>query len=341
MAALFLALLSCALWWFNHARLASTERELARRIQGSDVIGSESHVLAKQAQDQVNSMQARLGLVESKLADSQNEQASLEQLYSDLSRTRDDWVLAEVEQIISVASQQLQLAGNVQGAIFALQDADDDLARADRPQFIPLRRVIAHDLDRLRALPPVDLTGNALRIDSLVSMVDSLPLLSDAKSAPTPRLDSQPVERRPRSSTNRQSRIQAGPPSWWDRIQDTWRYGTAQAWQEFQQLVRVREVDQPDALLLTPAQSYFVRENLKLRLLNARLALLGRQEAIYRSDLLHAEEMLQKYFDTHARQTVTALAVLRQVETSNTVVELPTLSDSLTAVRNFKTRPRH
>jgi uroporphyrin-3 C-methyltransferase len=339
-AALAVGLLSCVLWWFNQSRLESAERELARRIESTDTRGNESHVIAKEAQDQIIALQTRLGVVEAKIADSQSQQASLEQLYQDLSRTRDDWALAEIEQILSVAAQQLQLAGNVQGALIALQNADNRLARAG-PQFIGVRRVLGRDMDRLRALPSVDLAGNALRLDSLVGMVDALPLLSDERPAPAPRLDAKPTDRVVRVQTGKDGRKEAEMPSLWERVQDAWRHGSAEVWQEVQQLIRVREVDQPDALLLTPSQSYFLRENLKLRLLNARLALLARQEPIYRSDLLRAEDMLQKYFDMRSKQTVAALTLLKQIESSNTVVELPTLSESLTAVRNFKAPREH
>jgi uroporphyrin-3 C-methyltransferase/uroporphyrinogen III methyltransferase/synthase len=340
-AALVVALISCGLWWLNQSRLESADRELARRIQSADTMGNESHVLAKEAQDQIVSLQTRISVLESKISESQSQQASLEQLYQDLSRTRDDWALAEIEQILSVAAQQLQLAGNVQGALIALQNADNRLARAG-PQFIGLRRVLARDMDRLRALPAVDLAGNALRIDSLVGMVDGLPLLSDERPAPAPRLDAKPLDRAPRPVNGRDSKGAAAPePTVWERLGDDWRYTSAEVWQELQQLIRVREVDQPDALLLTPSQSYFLRENLKLRLLNARLALLGRQEPIYRADLLRSEEMLQKYFDMRSKQTVAAVALLKQIQASNTVVELPTLSESLTAVRNFKAPHEH
>ena len=341
LAALVLALAGCVLWWISHNRFESVDRELARRIQSVDITGNVSHVLAYQAEDQVLALQTRLGVLESKVSDSQSQQASLEQLYQDLSRTRDDWALAEVEQILDVASQQLQLAGNVQGAMIALQNADNRLARADRPQFIPLRRVIGHDMDRLRALPSVDLAGNALRIDSLVSMVDGLPLLSDERPIEAPRLDAQPIDRGPTIITGKDGTARQQEPGWAEKVQDTWRYATAEVWHQVQQLIRIREVDQPEALLLTPSQSYFLKENLKLRLLNARLALLARQESIYRSDLLRAEDMLQKYFDGRARQTVVALALLKQIEASNTVIELPTLSESLTAVRNFKAPHEH
>ncbi len=340
-AAIVLSSLSIVLWWAGFARLESAEREIARRLQDADTRDNESHVMAKQAADEAIALQSHMSVLEAKLAESQSQQASLEQLYQDLSRTRDDWALAEVEQILSVASQQLQLAGNVQGALIALQNADNRLARADRPQFIALRRAIARDMERLRALPSVDLAGNALRIDSLVGMVDGLPLLSDERPAPAPRLDAHPLERGAHVTPGKDGKPQVSAPTLGERIQDAWRYLSAEAWEEFQQLVRVREVDQPESILLTPSQSYFLRENLKLRLLNARLALLARQESIYRSDLLRAEEMLQKYFDLRSRQTVGALQMLKQVETSNTSVELPTLADSLAAVRSFKAPHDH
>lgn len=322
-------LVAIALWFLAANRLDRSEREFARRIQDDGIASRSAQEAAKQAQDQGIANAAKIGAIEARVADSQSQQASLEQLYADLARTRDDWALAEVEQVLAVASQQLQLAGNVQGAIIALQNADDRVARTERPQFIVLRRAIARDLERLKSLPSVDIAGNALRLDSIVGMVDSLPLLSDERPSPRPRLDAQPVDR------------SVGPgeaPSggWIDRIGDQLRYIGAETWQKFGQLVRVREVTEPDALLLAPTQGYFVRENLKLRLLNARLALLARQEPTYRSDLLRAQEAFQKYFDLRSRQTLAALALLKQVQTANTVVELPTLAESLTAARNVK-----
>ncbi len=321
--------IALALWFLAANRLDRSEREFARRIQEDSVTSRAAQAAARQAQDQALSNATKLGAVEARVADSQSQQASLEQLYADLARTRDDWALAEVEQILAVASQQLQLAGNVQGAIIALQNADQRVARTERPQFIVLRRAIAKDLERLKALPSVDLAGNALRIDSIVGMVDSLPLLSDEKPAPRPRLDAEPLDRSGKPGDG-------ATGGWVDRLQDQARYLGAEAWQKFGQLVRVREVNEPDALLLAPTQTYFVRENLKLRLLNARLALLARQESTYRSDLLHVQEALNKYFDLRSRQTLAALALLKQVQSANTVIEVPTLAESLTAARNVK-----
>ena len=330
----FVLLIAIALWFLAANRLDRSEREFARRIQDDGIASRSAQTVAKQAQDQSLANAAKVGALEGRVADSQSQQASLEQLYSDLARTRDDWALAEVEQILAVASQQLQLAGNVQGGIIALQNADQRLARTERPQFIVLRRAIAKDLERLKALPAVDIAGNALRIDSLVGMVDSLPLLADEKPAPRPRLDAQPVDRS--AGTDKDGGTSGGTRGWFERAQDSLRYLTAEAWQRFGQLVRVREVSVPDALLLAPPQTYFVRENLKLRLLNARLALLARQETTYRADLLRVQEALQKYFDLRSRQTQAALALLKQVQSANTVIEVPTLSESLTAARNVK-----
>lgn len=323
-------MIAIALWFLAANRLDRSEREFARRIQDDGVASRSAQMVAKQAQDQALATAAKVGALEGRVADAQSQQASLEQLYADLARTRDDWALAEVEQILAVASQQLQLAGNVQGAIIALQNADQRLARTERPQFIVLRRAIARDLERLKALPAVDIAGNALRLDSLVGMVDSLPLLAGEQPAPRPRLDEPTIDRSTAKNAGN------GARGWFERARDELRYLAAEAWQKFGQLVRIREVREPDALLLAPTQAYFVRENLKLRLLNARLALLARQEVIYRADLLRVQEALQKYFDLRSKRTLAALALLKQVQSATTVVEVPTLSDSLTAAHNVK-----
>ena len=110
-------------------------------------------------------------------------------------------------------------------------------------------------------------------------------------------------------------------------------------WTDVRQLIRVRTVENPESMLLAPEHAYFLRENLKLRLLNARMALLSRNEAAFRADLLAAQEMLARHFDTRAGATRTVQALLRQLQGSNLSIEMPTLSESLNAVRNYKAKP--
>jgi uroporphyrin-3 C-methyltransferase/uroporphyrinogen III methyltransferase/synthase len=243
--------------------------------------------------------------------------------------------------VLSTASQQLQLAGNVQGALIALQNADRSLSRSDKPQFITIRRAIARDIDKLKALPQVDQAGIALRLDNVIGQIDSLPLLSDEKpaepSAPG-RVNAPP----PSSSKVKGVAASAPAPapvlSLGQRMTETWRNWSHEMWDDIRQLIRVRTVDTPEALMLSPSESYFVRENLKLRLLNARLALLSRNEGTFRDDIGSAQQMVTRYFDTKARSTQAAQALLRQVQANNVTIEVPDLSESLNAVRNYKSK---
>jgi len=228
--------------------------------------------------------------------------------------------------------------------LIALQNADSRLAKSDKPQFITIRRAIARDIDKLKALPALDLPGIALRIDSAVSQVDHIPLWSDEKIVVTATPPKAPLRVLPRSTQNakdKKKEVNEAPEesTWSMRLQDSWQSFSSEMWGEVKQLVRIRNVETPDALLLTPSQAYFARENLKLRLLNARLALLARNESVFRSDLIASQDAIAKYFDTRAKQTQTVQALLRQVQGSNLSIEMPTLSDSLSAVRNYKVKP--
>ena len=273
-------------------------------------------------------------MLEAKQVESQGQQLALEQLYQDLAKNRDDWALAEIEQVLSTASQQLQLAGNVRGALIALQNADARLSRADRPQFIAIRRAIARDIDNLKSLPSVDLTGISVRIDALIGQVDLLPLLADEKPsvvAPSPKTKL--------SKDAKDANDGEKADDWRSALLQRWNTWSSDLWNEIRQLVRVRSVNTPEALLLSPDESFFARENLKLRLLNARMALLSRNDAAFRSDLLEADRALLRYFDTRARQTQAAHEIIRQLQDSVLNIEMPTLSHSLTAVRQSRSRP--
>ncbi len=319
-------------WWSARNDISDLRRELAQRLQSGDNMNIQTKLIANRVDDELKLMQGKVAVLEAKQVESQGQQLALEQLYQDLAKNRDDWALAEIEQVLSTASQQLQLAGNLRGALIALQNADARLARTDRPQFIAIRRAIAKDTDNLKSLPSVDLTGIAVRLDALVAQVDQMPLLSDAKPAvvapaPKSKLAS------PSTSDSKAS------DEWRTVLLERWNSWSSDLWNELRQLVRVRVVGTPEALLLSPGEAFFARENLKLRLLNARLALLSRNDAAFRSDLAEADRALVRYFEIRSRQTQAARELIKQLQESVLNIEMPTLSHSLAAVRQSRSRP--
>ncbi len=311
-AALALAVLALGWgWWETRSEVAELREEVAKRLREASADASGARAIAKEAQEALRDAQGKFGALEAKLLESQSHQLALEALYQELARSHDDWLLAEIEQMLAIASEQLQLAGNVQAALVALQNADARLARSDRPQFLPLRRVISRDIERLKLAPTLDVAGMTFRIDQVIAGADPFPLLVDG---------------RPQAEANA-----AAAPS-----ASRWESLLRGMWQEVKSLVRVQRLDAVDQSLLAPDSRFFLRENLKLRLLHARLALLQRDEAAFRSDIKAAQELLNRYFDTKQPRTAAAAASLAQLSTAAVNVELPTIADSLNAIRNYK-----
>lgn len=279
-------------WWLQQ-RVDHLTGELARRQQSNDALVQESRVLTRNAQDTVKELQAKVGALENQVSETRDKQVALEQVYQDLMRNRDDWEIAEIQQLLTSAGQQLQLTGNVQVALAALQSADARLARADKPQYNLLRRAIARDVARMKAVPDTDLTGAAIKLDEAINQVDALPLLSSERM-----LERSEADARKGAAGNGASAPAAANgtgPGWFTRLWDYLR-------EELAQVVRIRKVDDAEALLLSGDQGWFLRENVKLRLLNARLALLSRNEPVFRNDLAAAQAMISRYFDTKSRR---------------------------------------
>lgn len=305
-------------WLDSRQHTSSLEQNLGKRLAEFDSRNKESQIVAAQAQEESRQAMVKISLLEQKLTESQNQQVALEALYQELSRNRDEWVLAEIEQILLIASQQLQLAGNPKAALIALQTADSRLQRLDKPQFIGLRKVIVKDIERLQALPAVDVVGYSLHLDGLINAVDDLPLLMSGELPPDRAAVKPSGEERP-----------------WVKL-------GREIWQDMKQLIRIQNMDNPEAPLLSPSQSYFLRENLKLRLLSARIALLRHDETSYKADLKAADNWLRRYFDVKAKATQAALGTLKELSSGGSVnIEMPDISDSLNTVRNYKlTRER-
>src|SRR4051812_12451161 len=316
-AVLLAAALAALAWIDSRNRINSTQEELARRLREIESDSREARTVSRQAQEAVREAQVKVAQLESRLAESQSQQLALEALYQELSRNRDEWQLAEIEQVLAIASQQLQLARNVRAALLALQLAESRLSRSDRPQFAPIRRALARDIERLKAAPVVDFPAVANRIDNLIASVDNLPLAFE--------------ERTERQAPPAKDAAGAAERSFVSRL-------GAEVWNEISQLVVVRKLGPAEPPLLPPTQAYFVRENLRLRLLNARASLLSRDEAGYREDLRASATWVQRYFDPRSKQTVDAAAQLKQLSAVSITFEMPTISESLDAVRGYKSR---
>ena len=317
-ALVVLAAIVAALWLDTRGRIGATQEELARRLRDIESETRELRTLGRQAQEAQREILSKLGALETKVADSQNQQLALETLYQELTRNRDEWQLAEIEQVLAIAQQQLQLSGNVRAALLALQLAESRLSRVDRPQFLPVRRALTRDIDRLKSLPLLDVPGLSLAIDRLIASVDAMPLAFDE------RIDRQVSDKAAKPVPTAEENFFA-------------RLG-GEVWKELRQLIVVRKVEAPEPPLLPPQQAWFLRENLKLRMLNARLALLTRDEAGYREDLRVAQAWIQRYFDARAKGSQAALAQLRQLSSASISFEPPSIVDSLEAVRAFKSR---
>jgi len=309
-----LASLGLAGWqWFEtQARIASMQEEVARRLAEADNAGKEDRGALRQMREQIDALQAKLGANESRLAEFQGQSESLQTLYQEMAHNREESTLLEVEQAITLAGQQLQLAGNVRAAALALQSADGRLARLDRPQFMPLRKAVGRDLEKLTKLPSVDIAGMSLRIEQGLLAIDKLPLASYGRPASKP-----------------EKAEEAPPLPWWQRT-------GGEIWGELKGLVRIQRFDREEAVLLAPGQEFFLRENLKLRLLNARLAMLSHDQSTFRSELKVAQGTLLRHFVAEDAGVAALQTSLRQLLVSELNIELPNLNESLSALRSLR-----
>lgn len=309
-------------WFDTHTRIEGLRQDFAKRLADNDIMVRESRALTKQNQELTAALQARVALLEADAASAQSQQVALESMYQELSRTRDERLLAEVEQSITIAAQQLQLAGNVEAALIALNGADARLAKAAQPQFLPLRKLIARDIANLTAMPVADISGLALKIESIVAQVDGFPMAFEQR----PQNENAKMQNAPAVKT---AKAVVKQDAWWQALLND-------LWAETRQLIRVERVDHADPGLLPPTQAYFLRENIKLRLVNARLALLARDARSFREDTRQVAEWLDRYFDTQSRPVQSAIATLKGLSALNVVQQAPSLNETLAAVRNFK-----
>ena len=321
----------------RHGRL---ERELVLRQQDSAALAREARLFAKQAQEGMLEGAAKLALVEVRLAEVTLQRGQLEELLQSLTRSRDENLIVDIDAAIRVALQQNAITGSAEPLLAALKQADDRLQRHAQTKFERVRRAIARDLDRVRAAGVVDVSTLAIKLDEAIRLVDELPLLASLESRrASPRA---PAPAKPASAGASglgvpATSVAAGAstPGGGERARSfgqSWDAAWERTMFEARSLIRVTRIDHPEAMLIAPEQAFFLKENLKLRLLNARLALLSRQFETAQSDLADARSSLDRFFDRASKRTTLARELVNQVAAQSHQLLVPRPDDTLAAL---------
>jgi uroporphyrin-3 C-methyltransferase len=302
-----MALVANGLLW---QKLSGIQETLARQSADAQSQSLEARTLAREAQDLARETAARQAVSDARLSEATLQRTQLDDLMLSLSRSRDETLVVDIESSLRLAQQQAQLTLSVEPLLAALRTADQRVERAAHPRLEPVRRAIARDIERIRSTQTTDTQGLLAKLDDLTRQIDSLPLLNATVPA-----------------TALADRAAAPAPAeqWWKRALETLRA-------EASRLLRVSRIDQPEAALVAPEQSYFLRENLKLKLLNARMGLLARQFESSRADAAAAAFLLGRYFDPASRRTQAAVDGLSQIQSQLMMVELPRVDETLSAL---------
>ncbi|MDR2189624.1 MAG: uroporphyrinogen-III C-methyltransferase [Azonexus sp.] len=268
-----------------------------------------------QLKAELDSLHSKLAALEARQSEFENQGAALRATVDNLSINNEETALREIELALTLGAQQLQLAANVSAATLALETAAARLSGLDEAHYQPLRAAIARDLARLQAQPQFDIARVNYLLEDIIGQVDKLPLAEPARPAAPP--------------TPAEPAAAEAETAWW-------RLAAADVWRELRGLVRSQRMDREEPPLLVPEQMFFLRENLKLRLLDARLALHARDQETLRNDLKAADDWLQRFFAANAPAVQEIQGQLRQLNLPAASGETPNLSDSLTALSKLR-----
>jgi uroporphyrin-3 C-methyltransferase len=227
---------------------------------------------------------------------------------------RHEWLVAEAEYLVNLAGHRLILARDVNTAITALKAADDRLREAGDPSLIALRKALAADINALEAIAVPDTAGLSLKLSTMVQDVDDLPLLT-----PEP--------------TAAKQQISPTQPSI-----ENWRELPAAMWEDMKKLVIIRDHQGPIKPLLSPEQHFFLSQNLKLQLEQARLALLNGEQAIYYERLDTVQTWLNNWFDLENNRTAHMLDQIKKLKAIDIQPALPELTRTYQAFQAYQAR---
>ena len=228
---------------------------------------------------------------------------------------RKDWLIDEAEYLLQLANYRLLFDRDIKTAIVALNTADTRLRDTGDPGVVPVRKVIAESVQALKDVPQADLAGMSLALSAIDKDVDKLPL-----NTPDPQSKAQ---------TQQESMTET-------RKVKTWSDLPVAVWHDLKGLIVIRNHEKPVEPLIAPDQRFFLTENLRLQIEQARLAMLSGQAEIYKERINTAIQWIKKYFDNESVQTQAALTTLQQLQNSAIAPPLPDISKPYRLLEEYR-----
>ena len=297
---------------------------------------------AQASQALAQALQGRMSVAEAKLGELNLQRTQLEELMLSVSRSRDDTLVQDLESSTRFAVQQSNLMGSPNALIATLQAGIERINRSAQPRLNPVLQAMEADLVRLQEVAGADVPMLVAQLAQLAKSIDALPLRSMAPPLPhtVGSVEAVPAD----SATTTEPTVAETPAatdgSWlsntWGvvsaQFQTLWRDWSGVAGQQLSGLVRVRAIDNSDAFLLSPEHAWVLRENLKLRVLNARLALVGAQHDVAAQDLAAVAQSVTQYGEPGATDVQALLEKLQSLQASIQGLQVPMPQSTLSAL---------
>ncbi len=324
--ALLIALLALGLggWLFYQGTLLKQE---AAALQAElDRVRTEAQQVAGGAREQSGALQGQIQQLERQLGQdrqgvSQLQQRltqSMQQVQQQLAGTsRSDWLLAEVEYLLRLANQRILMERTASGALSLLNSADAILKETDDVAIFDVRKALAKDIAALQSVPRVDTEGLFLKMSALDEQVEKLRLIPVTDRHKLPNLVDQ---------FNADAAA-----SWGASLQEGW----SNTMDKLSKLVVVQHRDEPVEPLMSPEQTYYLKQNLHLMLQQAQMALLQGEQASYDNSLQKALAWVETYFAEEDATTQGMLQGLKSLQGVQVAPELPDISASLKTLKNY------
>jgi len=295
-------------WYFNQHSVTQTKLDTLRSELNNE-LGQKHSQMTNRAATLEQQISAQAEATQDVLDGEAAQQATVEQLENQLQgalaqiqeldgRRPTDWLIAEADYLVRMAGRKMWLEKDLRTAIMLLGNADQRLKSLADPSVLPVRALIAQDIQALQQVNPVSEVSVALALDGLVKQVDKLAIIT------------------PKEANEFTS----------DEVSDSasdWQQNLLNVWNSIlDDFIRYEFRDEPVKPMMTAQQQWLSREQIKLALQQAQTAALAGEQALYQASVERAQAIISEdYIQTNSDVSgfQSALSQLKNTDISKAI----------------------